>query len=148
MADWKSTFLDLFPKEFIKVEITVINNPTIIIAPGATIGNLNTGEQKNIGSINAHIGQLSGDDKAAAEALKALAEAFVSKLEGLSDNDKSSGLEWLAVLAEQSTVPEPERRTSIIKTALDTLAGISSAAGGLATAWSQWGPALMKFFGV
>jgi hypothetical protein len=80
--------------------------------------------------------------------LKALAEAFVSKPEGLSDNDKSSGLEWLAVLAEQSTVPEPERRTSIIKTALDTLAGISSAAGGLATAWSQWGPALMKFFGV
>ncbi len=125
------------------------NNPTTIYAPGATIGNLNTGEQNNIGSIDAHIEQLRGTDSGdVADALKAFKEAVLSNPEGLSADNKSAALEWLATLAEQSTTEEPERRKSIIKTALDTLEQLSSAASGLTAAWAQWSPALLKFFGV
>ena len=85
MANWKTTIRDLIPKEFVvKVDINVNVNPIYINAPGATIGNLNTGEQMNIGSIDAHIEQLSGgNDKDAADALKALTEAFISNPEGV-----------------------------------------------------------------
>ena len=39
-----------------------------------------------------------------------------------------------------------ETEKGIIKPLIDSLAGVCSGAGGLATVWQTWGPAIVRFF--
>ncbi len=133
----------------VKVEnIIVVSNPTVINANGAAIGNLNTGEQTNFGTIEAQVHLLAENGQQdLADSLKSLTEAVMSDPSDLLPEARKEALEWLAFLAEQGNLDNTDRKSSVVRSALDSLAEIFSAAGGLATVWQQWGPSLVKFFG-
>jgi hypothetical protein len=114
----------------------------------STIGILNTGQIKNIESININIGKLNdaGSDEIA-NALRNLTAAVVESTE-LAGDDKSDALEQLESLSEQAILPASERnKPGVVKAVFTTLNGTLAAAGSLAGIWSAWGPAIQRFFG-
>jgi len=121
---------------------------TEIKISNSTIGILNTGQIKNIESIDINIGKLNdvGSDKVA-DALKNITAAVAESAE-LDANVKSNTLEQLESLSEQAILPANERsKPGVIKAVFTALSGTLAAAGNLASIWSTWGPAVQKFFG-
>lgn len=125
------------------------NQMTEIKISNSTIGMLNTGQIKNIESINVNIAKLNGvGSDEVADALKNIASA-VAESTDLADIDKSNTLEQLESLSEQAILPEKERsKPGVIKAVIATLSGTLAAAGNLAGIWSTWGPVIKKFFGL
>jgi hypothetical protein len=121
---------------------------TEIKISNSTIGMLNTGQIKNIESININIKQLNdvGSDEVA-DALTNIASA-VAESTDLAADVKSNTLEQLENLSEQAVLPENERsKPGVIKAVFAALSGTLAAAGNLAGIWSTWGSAIQKFFG-
>jgi hypothetical protein len=121
---------------------------TEIKISNSTIGILNTGQIKNIESININIGKLNdaGLDEVA-DALKNITAAVAESTE-LAADVKSNTLEQLESLSEQAILPTNERsKPGVMKAVFTTLSGTLTAAGNLAGIWSTWGPAIKKFFG-
>jgi hypothetical protein len=121
---------------------------TEIKISNSTIGILNTGQIKNIESININIGKLNdaGSDEIA-DALKNITAAVAESTE-LAVDVKSNTLEQLESLSEQAILPANERsKPGVMKAVFTTLSATLAAAGNLAGIWSAWGPAIQKFFG-
>ncbi len=124
------------------------NQVTEIKISNSTIGMLNTGQIKNIESININIGKLNcaGSDEVA-DALKNIASA-VAESTDLEDLDKSSTLEQIESLSEQAILPQNERlKPGVIKAVFSTLSSTLATAGSLASIWATWGPVIKNFFG-
>lgn len=124
------------------------NKMTEINISNSTIGILNTGQIKNIETININIGKLNetGADEVA-QALKNVTAAVAESSE-LSDEAKSDALEQLENLSEQAILPAPERtKPGVLKAVFTTLNVALAAGGSLAGIWATWGPAIQKFFG-
>jgi hypothetical protein len=124
------------------------NQMTEIKISNSTIGILNTGQIKNIESININIEKLNdaGSDEVA-DALKNITTAVIESAE-LAADVKSNTLEQLESLSEQAILPADERsKPGVIKAVFATLNGTLAVAGNLASIWSTWGPAIQKFFG-
>jgi hypothetical protein len=121
---------------------------TPIIISNSTIGLLNTGQIKNIESININIGKLSDfGAEEVAEALKKVTGAVAESVE-LADDVKSETLEQLESLSEQAILPESNRiKPGIVKAVFTALSGTLAATGSLADIWSTWGPSIQRFFG-
>jgi len=124
------------------------NQVTEIRISNSTIGILNTGQIKNIESININIGKLNDDGSdEVADALKYITSAVAASVD-LAADVKSNTLEQLESLSEQAVLPEDERsKPGVIKAVFAALSGTLAAAGSLAGIWSTWGPAIQKFFG-
>ena len=121
---------------------------TEINISNSTIGILNTGQMKNIETININIGKLNetGSD-AVAEALKNITAAVAESAE-LPADAKSDALEQLENLSEQATLAEAERsKPGVLKAVFTTLSGALAAGGSIAGIWATWGPTIQKFFG-
>ena len=121
---------------------------TEIRISNSTIGILNTGQIKNIESININIGKLNdvGSDEVA-NALKNITSS-VAESTDLTADVKSNTLEQLESLSEQAVLPVNERsKPGVIKAVFTALNGTLAAAGSLAGIWSTWGGAIQKFFG-
>ncbi len=121
---------------------------TEIKISNSTIGILNTGQIKNIESININIGKLNdaGSDEVA-DALKNITSAVAESTE-LAADVKSNTLEQLESLSKQAILPANERtKPGVMKAVFTTLSATLAAAGNLAGIWSAWGPAIQKFFG-
>lgn len=124
------------------------NQMTEINVTNSVIGMLNTGQIKNIETININIGKLNetGADEVA-EALKNVTAAVADSAE-LLDDAKSDALDQLENLSEQATLPEAERsKPGVLKAMFTTLNVALSAGGSLAGIWATWGPTIQKFFG-
>lgn len=124
------------------------NQVTEIKISNSTIGMLNTGQIKNIKSININIAKLNrvGSDEVA-DALKNIASA-VAESTDLADLDKSNTLEQLGSLSEQAILPQNEQvKPGVIKAVISTISTTLAAAGSLAGIWATWGPVIKNFFG-
>jgi hypothetical protein len=119
-----------------------------ITISNSKIGILNTGQMKNIESININIGKLndSGAENVA-DALRIVTAAVVESSE-LAEDVKTNTLEQLENLSEQAVLPEMERvKPGVLKAIFSALSGTLSATGSLATIWTEWGSSLQSFFG-
>lgn len=132
-----------------KCPLSVQEKPvTEISISNSTIGILNTGQIKNIETININIGKLNETGaEAVAEALMNVADAVAESTE-LPADAKSDALEQLENLSEQATLPEAERsKSGVLKAVFTTLNGALAAGGSIAGIWATWGPTIQKFFG-
>jgi len=100
------------------------------------------------GSINQNITSLQNnpDTKAAADALKQLADAIAASAEIPSERERKRHLEDIDELTAQAARPKAEREKGVFGPILDRLAGLCSGAGGLAAIWSVAGPTITAFF--
>lgn len=114
-----------------------------------SVGILNTGEIENVKSILVNMSSLQdcGYSEVAA-ALKELTEAVAGCRE-LPSEKRAEVLDHLEELSRQATL-EPEKRAKpgVLRGLFSGMATTLGAAGGLAGAWSTWGPAIKAFFGL
>jgi hypothetical protein len=126
---------------------SIIGDKKMNIHINGDVGVLNTGEIRDVQSINANVNSLvESGHKSAAEALTQLTEAITSSTE-LSDTDRTEMLQQLNELSRQAASPESERSRGVAKAILGSVAATLGAAGGLAEVWSTWGPQIAAFFG-
>ncbi len=105
-----------------------------------------TGAIQFIGSIEQNITQLQNnpETKAAAEAIKKLAEAIRTSPDVPSEYERETYLRDLNMLSEQAALPKEKRQP--VTPIIDRIAGFCSGAGGLAAIWAVAGPPLMALF--
>jgi hypothetical protein len=112
-----------------------------------TIGMLNLGELRNIGSISVNVATLSeSGEMDISEALGRLTEA-VSACSEISVK-RGELLDLLQLLSEQAILPMEQRRSGVAKALVNALAQGLAAASSLATVWSTCGPSVLRFFGL
>lgn len=132
-----------------KCPLTIEEKPkSDINITNSMIGILNTGQMKEIKSINVNIERLSDYGlKEVANALKSLTDEVV-KSSQLTDDVRTSILEQLENLSEQAILTEDKRsKPGVIKAVFSVLGATLTATGSLAEIWSTWGPIIQKFFG-
>lgn len=114
-----------------------------------TIVLLNASDIRGVHSISVNVSGLAGAGyEEAAEALKMVTEAVTHSAE-LTAHERTELLELLDELSKQAVLSrtQPAKR-GIVKGILTGLATGLGAAGGLAEAWSTWGPTIQRFFGL
>jgi hypothetical protein len=105
----------------------------------STIGSINTG---TIHQLDVAIGQAHDAGAAPlAEAIKALAEAFVQSKD-LDDSRKNEALEQLTLLTEQVRLPAAQRKSGLIRAALGALKDTATTVAGLLSVWEKAKPYL------
>lgn len=120
------------------------NNITLT---NSQLGILNTGTIENVKSIDVTIGDLHSQGSVdVGNALKGLSQSVLDD-DKLDEKEKSELLEKLKFLGDQAT-EKSTRNTSVVKSVLRSIADAVAAAGKAATAWTTWGPVLLKFFGL
>ena len=116
---------------------------------GARIGNIiiSSTVQNSFNRIHHNIDSLKGSGQSdVAEALRHVTAAVVAS-DDLDENQTNELLERLEEISRQATL-RPKKRSRFIKDILNGIAIGMGAAGGLATVWSTWGPAISRFFGL
>jgi len=111
---------------------TTFNN---INVDRSVIGSINTGE---VGSIDVAMDSIG--DPQLVKALKDFTEAVINNKE-MELEKKNEVIEQLAFLSSQATVPSAERKPSIIRTVIASVASSATTAG-LAQAWTALSPLL------
>jgi hypothetical protein len=135
---------------FIQVEKIVVDqsqSPSVSVR--GNVGMITTGGTVTIESVNQTIGALidKSETKSVGAALKALSDAI--KMESSVDNDKKTALlEHLDEISTKASQPKDSIKRSVLKSTIDTFAGLCSGAGGVAAVWQTWGPAIRVFFGI
>jgi hypothetical protein len=134
----------------LNVNVTVNIMPNFVNISGGSVGALNLSGLQIVESIDMKIGDLRKDTSAAdfADALKALTEAIGSPTNPLSEQQRILALKQLNALGKEATTPAGERNEGVVHALVNTLANVCAGAGGLATVWATWGPAISKFFGI
>jgi len=114
---------------------------------GGNVGALaQSGAMQFVGPITQNVTQLQSnpETKAAAEAIKKLADAIATSAEVPSEYERETYLMDLRMLSEQAALPREKRQP--VTPIIDRIAGFCSGAGGLAAIWSVAGPPLMALF--
>ena len=112
------------------------------------VGIFNQGEMANIDALTVTVSSLADSGNVeVATALKNLTEAIANSQE-LEPEKRSEALELLGDLSKQAALPR-ESRSNLASLRLigSALASICATAGGLASVWSAFGPAIRTYFG-
>ena len=131
------------------VEITVNNHSedhskTQIVSGEGNIVTMDT----TLGNIQQSIGSLSKDAATAdvGNALKQLLDAVQAE-PTLPESKRKAAIKQIEKLSIEATKPREERESWVTGPLVNTVAGLCSGAGGLATLWPIIGPTLTAFFG-
>jgi hypothetical protein len=124
--------------------------PNVVHISGGSVGALNLSGVQIVERIDMRIGDLLKDSNSQdfANALKALTEAISSSTERLTETQRNDALGQLELLGQQASLPADKRSRPMLSALVNTLANVCAGAGGLAAAWTTWGPAITAFFGV
>ncbi len=105
-----------------------------------------------------NVGQVFGSIKTTVQRISGpgateLADAFLHIAQGIKDSnvneeDKKEQLENVEFLVTQYEIPEQQRKKGLIRSAIRSLGEWLPTATNLATVWAQYGPSIMKAFGV
>jgi hypothetical protein len=107
------------------------------------VANLNFGTI--IGDVEANLTALSAPE--VADAREALVEFTTAVLESdLDEGKKQELVELVSVLSDEAQKDSDHRRGSVVLSTMTTIGAAASAAGGLASAWTQVEPVLSGFF--
>lgn len=109
------------------------------------VGVINTGQV--YGSINARLEGFSG------KGINELVEAFSRITQAIKDSNideekKVEQLENIEFLVTEYEVPEQQRRRGVVKNIIQGLEKSLSIAANLTVLWGQYGPTIMKAFGI
>lgn len=140
----------LDPRVWIEeVIVNVTINVNNIRVSDSQVGVLNTGSISDIESIDVNVGALRKDSlDDIADALRHLTEAVAAAGNEATTEQKQELLELIALLSDQARTPEGERKRGPIKAAVGAIPQIAGTLGGIAGAWSTWGPTILRFFGL
>jgi hypothetical protein len=109
----------------------------------SSIGVINTG---CIGQVDTAVGTLKQQgDANLAGAFTELTEA-VAEDATLGDQQKKEIVELLSTLASEATVPQTERRKTLIKTVFDKLGLLAGGVATLKAAWERLSPTIAQLF--
>jgi hypothetical protein len=124
--------------------------PNIVHISGGSVGALNLSGVQVVERIDMRIGELLKDPnlETFANALKSLTEAISSNTERLNETQRNDALGQLELLGQQASLPADKRSRPMLSALVNTLANVCAGAGGLAAAWTTWGPPITAFFGV
>ncbi len=111
------------------------------------IANANFGTQLGVITSNLEVLQQKADNKSLVEALKNLTEQVVDSKE-LDEEKKREVLDNLGFLGSEANQPKEKQKTGVIRSVLDAVPKILSAASSLATLWHTYGPVIKTFFGL
>jgi hypothetical protein len=116
--------------------INIVNSNVGIVALQSTLTNIDTtvGNIKEQGNVEI------------ANALSGLTERITAS--ALSDEHKREILEQIELIGGQAEASAGERKIPIVKGAMAFIERTLTAATGLATVWTTFGPAIKKFFGL
>jgi len=115
------------------------------IQVGGDVGVINTGQV--YGSINAKLERFSGTEATQlAEAFSRIAQAI--KDSNVNEEDKKEQLENVEFLVTQYEIPEQQRKKGLIRSAIRNLGEWLPTVTNLAVIWTQYGPSIMKAFGI
>jgi len=114
-----------------------------------TIGNLNVGEQEEIGTLAVRASTLVGQDhKEMAAALVSVASEIARSSE-VATAERDELLKTLVFIGEQALLPKENRqKTGVLMRNMNRIATLMQSAGGLAGVWSTWGQQIKSFFGL
>lgn len=122
---------------------------TNINLTNAQAGVINTGSIQEVESLDIRISsikQAAGEELA--RAFKELGEAVFNNKEFESEAHKEELLQQINLLAEQAALDVEKRKPGVIRAALSAVAATCASVGGLAAAWSVWGPQIQAFFSI
>ncbi len=122
------------------------NQPTIHLQ-NSNVANLNLGAQ--VGTINAALQTISGDDAASQELARAIEQLTEAVLQAsLPTADKQDVVEALSTIAEQAAKKPEERSKGTLKALVAWLPTAISAANNLTTLWDKLGPIIKTHLAV
>jgi hypothetical protein len=130
------------------IQVNYVTN--FVNISGGSVGALNLSGVQIVERIDMKIGELLKDSNSQdfATALKGLTEAISSSQEHLTETQRNDALGQLELLGQQASLPSDKRSRPMLSALVNTLANVCAGAGGLAAAWTLWGPAITSFFGM
>lgn len=121
---------------------------TIVIS-NSTIGAVNSGQL--VGDIKSRIEIISGEKGQTdiGDTLTKVMEFLQNSQPKLTEQQYKESLEMLDEVAKQAALPDKQRSSpGVLKTIIGQLGELVKIASTGTELWGQWGPVIMKFFGV